>query len=814
MRGWWQDLRYGLRMLAKKPGFTAVAVLTLALGIAINTTIFSVVSAILLRKPAVKDPDRLCTISSKNLIKGYDLEGVSAPDFESWQQQNSVFEKMAAVESGRSFTLTGKDEPESVYGDRVTPDYFNVIGILPALGRAFLARDAQTGNGHVVVLSHALWHERFAADPDAIGKNLEIDGVRYTIVGVMPARADRAMAGTRLWTPLVFSPKDLTPSARANHFIDLVLGRLKPGVTVKRAQAEMNSMAERLAQSYPQTNKDWGATVLTLQEYNIRSANVRNALVLMMTIVALVLLIACANIAGLLLARGAGRAHELAVRSAVGASRGRLLRQMLAESFPIAVAGGGTGLLMSVWGIDLLRAGFAFNEYGRQQAAGFRLDQPTLLFTLAVTLLTTILFGLVPAIRASKASPRDALSESGRTGSGGAGRARLRGALVAGEVALALVLLAAAGIVIREVTREVREPNGFNPQHLLIANLDVSSRQYQELDARIALFSQVTEKLRHLPGVQNAGVDSCVPMGCLDNATFDIAGQPPQPPEKRPSAAFSVVGPDYFRAMQIPLMRGREFSDSDSVHTPVVAIVNQEFVQRFFPKENAIGMQIEVKDGNHKQAQIVGIAGNVSQYVGQITPDPRIYECYLQIPVHAFSSMTLLIRSRVETAELSPMVRLAVWTVDKDQPVRIQTMQDLIANNLGGDKLLVGLMTLFAGLALGLATVGIYGVIAYSVTQRTREIGIRVALGAQRKDVLALVLWEGGMLTGIGCAAGVVLALPLPRLFSGLFDGFAPQGPLAAIVVACIVVAVSLLATYIPARRAAKVDPIAALHCE
>ena len=810
----WQDVRYGLRQLIRNPGFTVVSVMTLALGVAVNTSIFSGVSAFLLRKPPVNDPDTLCAISSRNLLKSYDLAGVAAPDFESWRKQNDVFENMAAVETGRSFTLTGKAEPELVHGDRVTPDYFAVIGVMPSLGRSFLETEAQAGNKHVVILSTTLWRGRFHSDPAAVGTDLEINREPYRIVGVMPALTGiTAISPPQLWTPLVFGPEDLSPGARANHFIDLVLGRLKPGVSLKQAQSEMDSIAKRLAQNYPTTNKDWGVTVLTLQEHRIRSENVRNAMFLLITAVGLVLLIACINIAGLLLTRGACRAHELAVRSAVGASRGRLLRQLLTESLLIGMTGGGAGLLLSFWGVQLLSAGFNFNEAGRQLGAGLRIDQPTMLYTLMISLLTTIVFGLLPAIRSSKAPPRGALSQNGRAGAG-IDASRLRRMLVVGEVALALILLAAAGVDMRDVLRELSEPNGFNPQNLLIASLDVSSRRYEQLDARIALFQQVTEKLRSLPEVEAADVDSCVPMGWFYSTSFDVVGQAQQPSSVHPSADFFVVGPEYFRTMQIPFMRGRGFSGPVHTHEPVVAVVNQEFARRFFSKEEVIGRQIEVEDGNHKRAEIIGIVGNVNGSVGQIHPHPQIYECYLQIPVNAFSTMTLVVRSRAPLAVLAPVVRRAVWSVDNGQPATIQTMQDLFKDNMGGDKLMVGLMGIFGSLALVLAGVGIYGVIAYSIAQRTREIGIRVALGAKKKDVLRMVLREGSVLTGVGCSIGLLPALLLPKLFSGLLSGFAPQGSRVVIAAALIVGLVSWLATYIPARRAMNLDPVQALRSE
>lgn len=808
-----QDFCFGFRQLRRNPNFAVVAVFTLALGVAANTTIFSAFSAILLRKPPVRDPDSLCAVSSTYPMKGEDLLSDSPLDFESWERRNNVFEAMAAAKSS-SFTLTGRNEAKSVNGELVTQSYFRVIGLQPVLGRTFLPSEGQAGNDHVVILSSVLWHERFGDNPNIVGKNIEINNKPYTIVGVMPSKSAIPMpwAVPRLWTPLVFSAKDMRPSARGNLDLDVVLGRLKPGVTVRRAQSEMNSIALQLARSYPETNKGRSVTVLTLQEYLIRMPHTRKAMMMIMAVVGLVLLIACANIAGLLLARGAGRAHELAVRSAVGATRLRLVRQMLAESLLISVAGGGFGLLMSVEGIDLLRAGFDFNEIGKQMGAGIRLDGPTLIFTLAVTFLTTIMFGLVPALRASNASPRDALAEDGRAATGGLGGNRLRTVLVTSEVALALILLTGAGVMMRETIREFSEPLGFNPNHLLVAHAFLKSQPYQKPAAQTAFFRQVTEKLRNITGVESAGAGTCVFNGCSETTSFSIVGEPTVPNAKRPSADWFTVGPDYFRTMQIPLMKGREFSDSDNTNLPIVAVVNREFAHRFFPKDDAIGQQIEVDRGENKEAQIVGIVGNVEDYVGQVHQQPQIYESYLQIPSPA---MWLVVRSHVALSALAPMLRRAVWSVDKNQPLGvIQTMRERIADNAGGDKLLVALMGIFAGMALILAAVGIYGMIAYSVTRRTREIGVRVALGARMGDVVMLMLRQGSFIVGIGCASGFAIALLLPRLFSAMFTDFPDQGPLVAVAVVFVVGIVSLLAIYIPSRRAAKIDPMIALRCE
>ncbi len=461
-----------------------------------------------------------------------------------------------AAETGSSVTLTGNGEPEVVNGGRVTPGYFDVIGISPALGRGFLPDEGQAGNHHVVILSNALWRDRFASDPGTIGKDLEIDGEPYTIVGVMPQLDD---SFPRLWVPLVIQAKDLTPDARGHYDLDLVLGRLKPGVTVTKAQAEMTSIAENLARAYPVTNNGRGITVLTLQDYNIRSQNSRNGVIVLMTVVSFVLLIACANIAGMLLARSAARVHEMAVRAAVGAARFRLIRQMLAESLLIGAAGGGAGLLGSVFGIKLLRAAFAFNDFGKRVGEGLRLDLPTLFFTLTASLLTTLIFGLMPAIRASKANPRDALTDSSPATSAGFGRIRLRSVLVAGEIALAFVLLAGAGVMMREAIREFTEPNGFNPDHVLVAQISLTSQDDQDPATQAAFFKQLIEKVRAIPGVESADANTCLPLGCRLSTPFSVVGEAPLPDSQRPSADYFAVGSEYFRTMQIPLMRGRVF---------------------------------------------------------------------------------------------------------------------------------------------------------------------------------------------------------------------------------------------------------------
>jgi predicted permease len=811
-----QDVRYGLRQLRRNPGFTAVAVITLALGIAVNTTIFSMISEVLLRKPPVRDPDRVTMVSSKNVVRGYDLQQASALDFEAWREQNHVFKDMAAGDMELPFTLTAGGGAQLLVGDRVTPNYFRVLGISPALGRTFLGSEGEPGHDHVVILSHALWVERYGGNPDVVGRSVELDGEPYTIVGIMPLGTDMPIFTPSLWTPLAFTAHDLSAPARANRNF-YVFARLKPGVTVEQAQAEMASIAGRLAEAHPKTDKGWGTTVLTLQEFLIRSAHVRRGLTVLLATVGFVLLIACANIAGLLLARGAARGHEMAIRSAVGASRLRLIRQMLAESLLIGAAGGAAGLLMSVWGIHLLRYGLDFNFYVRQMNSGLYLDKTTLTFTLAVSLVTAVVFGFAPAVRVSKTNLSGALKEGGRTESGGRGGNKMRSVLVVGEIGLALLLLAGAGVMMRDLVRELTEKEGFNPNHVITAAIHLKGRNYQSPAQQVAFFDRVTERLEQLPGIESASATSDLPLaGGSGHVSFSIEGQAPLPRSKRSVTEDIVAGPAYFRTMQISLLEGRFFAPSDNTHSPVVAIANEKFARRFFPEGNAIGQRIKLDTDHPVWAEIVGIVGNVEDYMGQLSPDAQVYESYLQTPI---SDMSLVVRSPLAPSAVAPMLRRAVWSVDKDQPVgdaegSVLTMSAVANENAGGDKLMTSLMGVFAALALALAAVGIYGVIAYSVNQRAHEIGIRMALGARKVDVLRLVLRQGGLLTLMGCAIGFPLALPLPRLFAAVFNGFAPQGSLAAILACLVVAVVSMLATYIPAHRASRVDPMAALRYE
>ncbi len=811
------DLRYGLRMLVKNPGFTAVAVITLALGIAANTTIFSAVSAVLLRKPPVKDPESLMMVLSVNRsgdLSGYPESPASAPDFIDWREQNHVFQGLGAFDPWKNFSLTGHGEPENVTGMRVSANYFDLLGVAAALGRTFLTGEDQPGHEHEVILSHELWKNHFGSDPHAVGTAVKLNDQVYIIVGVMPDQVKLWSLQALVWSPLVFSSEQLSPAGRDSRFC-YVVGRLKPGVAVERAQAEMETIAANLGRVYPTLDKNWDAKVISLQEWLILDAHVRPALMILMGAVGFVLLIACANIAGLLLARGAVRQHELAIRAALGAGRFRLVRQFLAESLLMALIGGGFGLLLAYWGTHLLQASLDFNEVASSWELS--LDARVLIFTLAISLSAVLLFGLIPALQASKPDVQATLKEGGRTGTAGTARARVRRVFVVSEMALALVLLAGAGLMIKSFIEAFRTNPGFNPRQVLTAQVSLPSSRYGSPSKQATFFQQVTERLQNIPGVGSIAATTSLPLSAEpETAPFNIEGEPSLPPHKRPQARYYVTGPDYLRTMEIPLIKGRVFTDLDRAGAPPVVLVNDEFVRRFFPKGNALGQHISVDTGKGTSTvwrEIVGVTGNVKEWFGQPGFNPQIYAPYLQAPS---AEMTLVVRTRSDPASLAPELRRTVWSVDKDQPIgSVIAMSEVIrARGGAGDRLMGELLGIFAGLALLLAAVGIYGVIAYSVTQRTHEMGIRMALGAENLDVLKLVVGEGLKLAGMGLLIGLAPAFALPSLLASAFPGFSVHATPVFVSVPALVASVSFLASYIPARRATKVDPMVALRYE
>jgi putative ABC transport system permease protein len=812
-----EDLKFGLRMLAKNPGFTAVAVITLGLGIAANTAIFSVVSGILLRKPPVRDPDRVMMVLSVNRAKGWadsPEHPVSAPDFLDWRKDSHSFEEMAAIAPWDDFTLTGQEEPQRVAGMRVSANFFHLLGVNPSLGRTFGAGEDEEGRDHVAILSYGLWQTHFASDPSLIGKIVKLNGESYTVVAVMPAGFKFIDFPAQVWVPLVFDSKQLSPAGRQSRSF-YVFGRLKPEATVEQAQAEMTTTSQRMELTYPEADKGCEARLISLQEFLIEDFNIRPALMMLMGTVGLVLLIACANIAGLLLARGAGRTHEIAVRSAMGARRWRLVRQFLSENILIAIAGASVGLLLASWGINILHAALSYNEWVK--SLEFGIDTPVLIFTISLSLLTVLLFGLVPALQVSRSDLHATLKEGGRTGGLGAARGKARRVFVVVEVALALVLLTGAGLMIKSFLETISADPGFNPRELLTAEVSLPTSKYGSPSQQAAFFKQVTEKLQNLPGAVSAAAAVDLPLTSgAGTVPFNIEGRPATPPQERPQGRYYAVGPDYLRTMEIPLITGRAFTDLDNQSAPPVALVNEAFVRLFFPKEDAIGQHISLDTENGVSSpwrEIVGVVGNVKDWFGQPGFNPQLYVPYVQAPS---AGMTLVVRTKGDPAALASAVRATVWSVDKDQPLgNVMTMSQFIeARGEAGDRLMGVLLGIFAGLALILAAVGIYGIIAHGVTQRAHEIGIRMALGAERASVLRLVVGEGMRLAVLGLLIGFAFAYPLPRLFGTAFQGFSVHPSWIFVLAPAFVAIAALLASYIPARRATKVDPMVALRYE
>ena len=809
-----QDLAYSLRTLPKSPGFTLVAVVTLALGVAANTTIFSLVSSVLLRKPPVPDPGHLMVVSSVNTADPGSFLELSAPDYIAWREQARSFEDLAAS-SNRDVTISGGTEPQRVPAMSVTANYFRVLQVQAALGRTFLPTEAERGHEHLVVISHKLWQSHFNADAGIVGRDIPVDGERYTVIGVMPAQFRLDVFNGSLWTPLVFQPEQMTAASRANQFLS-VIARLKPGVSPDQAQAEMATIAHRLEQSYPETNKNRSARVLAMQEFMIQYANDRPAMLLLMGAVVFVLLIACMNIANLVLARNATRQRELLIRAAVGAGRWRLVRQMLVESLLIGAAGGGIGFLLAIWGTALLRSSLTWNDYVQVMASEIVLDWRVFVFCTLVSVLAAMFFGLLPAIQASKISLSSGLAEGARGGSGGVERRRLRRALVVGEIALSIILLTGAGIMIQAVTVEAGNPLGFNPEHILASAVQVSGVRYAEPSTQVAFFQKTLQSVAKIPGVDVAAAASSLPVsafaGRVDFRLEEAAGIPK---ELELKTRHYVAGPEYFQTMGIPQLKGRGFVESDNSNAPLAVVINQTFAQRFFPKQDPIGHRILINPGqagNKAWSEIVGVVGPVPDFRGQMKPEPQLYQTFLQAPQR---QMTVVVRTKADPATLAPLLRQSIWSVDRDQPVgAIHTMNQIVDDAGMGDRLMGWLMGIFAGLALVLAGVGIFGVIAYNVSQRTREVGIRMALGAGKSAVVRLVVGQSALLTGLGVALGMLGAVPLPNLLGSMFNGLPVDPKLILVIVPVMVAMVALAASYIPARRAMRVDPMTALRYE
>jgi predicted permease len=813
------DVQFGLRMLRKNPGFTAVAVLTLAIGIAVNTTIFSALNGWMLRRPHIKDPARVVVVVTTDPAEGgwgSDRQPVSPFDFVAWREQSQSFEDMAASEMG-DFALTGGGEPERLGGIRVSTNCFEVLGVSPAMGRTFLPDEDQSGRNRVAILSHGLWQRRFGSSPKVIGEVVHLNGEDYTVVGVMSSsyRID-VYGGPQLWTPLVFPADSLLPTARGNRSLQ-VMARLKSGVTVETARAEMAALAQRSEQAYPGTSKGWSASAMSIQHYIADEFAI--GIGLQMGVVLFVLLIACVNIANLQLARGAERQREFAMRRALGASGFRLVRQLLVESLLIAFAGGGLGLLLACWGVNFLRRGLSSIADVSPIVHEVTIDHTVMIYTLGISALAAVLFGLAPAVHQTAVGLNSTLKEGGLAISQSKARHRTQSVLVATEIALALVLVIATGVFVQEFLDRLHGDFGIDPNNVLTANVSLSSAGHKDSSKQAAFFQEAIQHLEALPGVISAGATTTLPLGDYEHTvTFSIEGRPVTSRTERARTTYFAISRDYVRTLGIPLIRGRNFLSSDSAQSPPVALVNQEFVRRYFPNEEPIGKRIRLDTSSLDRpdwSEIVGVVGNVRDSFDQRKSAPQAYEPF---PRQPSSVMTLAVRTKSEPGAFASTFRRAVWEVDKDQPITaVQTMNQVMAQSGDAMRVVNILMVTFAGLGLALATVGVFAVIAHAVAQRTHEIGIRMALGARRSDVLRMVVKKGMVLGAVGIGSGLALGVPLVWLKLGMVNNdllpFDQRGPVFLAAIFMIWLA-ALLACYIPARRATRVDPMVALRHE
>ncbi len=809
-----QDVRYGARVLAKHKAFTFVAVLTLALGIGANTAIFSVVNELLLRPLPFRDAERLVMLWEVS-PNGRRQNTTSRANYLGWREQSTSFEEMAAFSDQRLSMTGGGGDPEEVSVQLATPELFRVLGVEPVLGHG-LTPDGASPAAPEVVLSHGLWQRQFGGDPQVLGKPITLNGVACTVVGVMPAGFQwhiRSRSGTarpaEIWTRLSMNLEGPESNARGR-FLSAV-ARLKPGVSQAQAEAEMKTIMARLEQDAPQFNKGSGSEVIPLREQFV--GNVRPALLILLGAVGFVLLIACANVANLMLSRAAAREKEIAVRTALGASRTRVVRQLLTESLLLALMGSGVGLLVAWWGIGALVA-ISPRDLVNLQGVGINLT--VLGWTLAVSLLTGVVFGIAPALEATRLNLNDSLKEGGK-GSGGqsARSGRLRSALVVAEVALALVLLASAGLMVKSFGRLQNINTGFETENILTMVVSLPGGKYKEDAQLVNFFRQATERVRSLPGVRAAGMVNFLPLyGGLGSSTgFKIEGQPAPPPGEGPSTNVRVADRGYFGAMGIPLLRGRNFTDAEDAEARRVIIISESLARKYFPGEDALGKRLDVAMFEKPTpAEIVGVVGDVRYDSLTDEAEPTVYFPH---PELTYPFMTLVVRTSGDPAEITPAVRGELRAIDPDQPVSdVRTMEQVMADTVGRARFNTLLFTLFAALALILAAVGIFGVMNYSVTLRTREIGLRMALGAQPARVLMLVLRQGLLLTLVGIGLGLAGALALTRVMSSLLFGVEATDPLTFAAIVVLLAVVSLVACYIPARRATRIDPLIALRYE
>jgi putative ABC transport system permease protein len=796
-----QDVRYGLRSLRKKPGFTLTAVIALALGIGANTAIFSVINGVLLRSLTYRDADNIVMVWERSFQMNRSQNSVSPANFLDWQKRSVSFQQIAATWDTR-VNLTSAGEPEELLVQRVSADFFQVLGVPPQVGRWFVAEDDKQGANPVVILSHALWQGRFGANPAIIGQPITLSGRSLTVIGVMPSGFHFLNTQIQAWIPLALDP---TNDWRKQGRYLRSVARLKSGVTIKQAQAELDGIAKQLEREYSDYNKGWGVNLVPMHEQIV--GDIRPVLLVLFAAVAFVLLIACANVANLLLSRAAARQKELALRAALGAGRMRLVRQMLTESVLLALMGGALGVFLAYWGLQLL-VSLAPDNLPRLRE--ITIDPRVLGFTFAISLLTGLIFGLIPALQSSRPDLNDALKEGARGSSGG--NRFVRNLFVVAEMALALVLLVGAGLMLRSFSQLNQVKTGFDTENVLTMRVQLPMAKYREPQQRAEFFKRAQERLAALPGVKSIGAISYLPLtGLASSTVFNLASQPELPPNESPGTEVRIITPGYFSAMGIPLVKGRTFDERDGAESRVL-IINETMARKFFPGQDPIGQRLVVNWEPKVADEIVGVVGDVKETALAEEANPAIYWPH---PREPYQFMNFVLRAVIDPANLSAAATKEIHALDPDQPVAdIRTLDQVVAKSIARPRFNTLLLAIFAGVALILASVGIYGVMNYSASQRTQEIGIRMALGAKPFDILRLVVGHGMKLTVAGIAIGVIASLALTRVMSNLLFGVTATDLPTFLGVSVLLTAVALLANYIPARRATRVNPVVALRYE
>jgi putative ABC transport system permease protein len=805
-----QDLKYGVRMLAKSPGFTIIAVLTLALGIGANAAIFSVINVTLLARLPYRQPDRIVMVWEHHPSRGFPHNSVSPGNFLHWQDDNTVFEQMAAFVDIRA-DLTGTGEPEQIPGQAVTPNLFPLLGINARLGRTFVNEEGSPGNDSVVVLSDGLWQRRFGSAPDIVGKKIMLGGKSTVVVGVMPPgfrlliqRGGFIAEHAQFWSPLAFKSEDRTPVGRYL----MVVARLKQGVALAQAQSQMDSISADLAKQFPEFDTGWGIQLVGLHDQFFGS--IRPALIVLLGAVGFVLLIACANVANLLLGRAARRRRELAIRFTMGASRARIARQLLTETMILAVAGGSAGALLAFWGTDFL---LFLSPKGLIDAHDLKVDFQVLAFLTALTILTGLLFGLLPALLATRNSPGDSLKEGERNFGVSVRGKRARNFFVIGEIGLALVLLTGSGLLVKSFLRLLNVAPGFDPHNLLTLKVDLPSTRYSKDPEVIPFFADLLQRIKALPGVESASASSSLPFTGIGSGTsFTIEGRPALPGNEL-STDVRVIEPDYFRTMRIPLQQGRLFTRQEDTRESRVVIVSEALVQKYFPNQDPLGKKItiDMKDQN-MPSEIIGVVGDVKHHGLDSTPRPTIYWPH---PELVYNSMTLVVRSKADPVPLTSSIRAIVRSLDPDLPTgEVRTMEQWMSDSVAQARFNTLLLGVFSAVALLLALIGIYGVMSATIAERTHEIGVRMALGATPRDIWRQTLIAGATITLVGLSTGFAASLMLTRLLTSLLFNVKPGDPATFALITLALAAVALLACYVPARRAMRVDPMVALRYE